>query len=47
MPFKKNQLGPDKSEVKYTLTYTSNEITTYDGTKNGNNEMSYGEYDEQ
>ncbi|MBU6944686.1 DUF1672 family protein [Staphylococcus simulans] len=43
----KNQLGPDKSEVKYTLTYTSNEITTYDGTKNGNNEMSYGVYNSE
>lgn len=42
-----DKLGPDKSEVEYTLTYTSNEITTYDGTQNGNNRTSYGVYDEE
>lgn len=43
----KYKLGPDKNEVEYTLTYTSYEITTYEGTQNGNTRTSYGVYDEE
>ncbi|MDN6232813.1 MAG: DUF1672 domain-containing protein [Staphylococcus simulans] len=44
---KRNNLGPFKNIIDIKLTYTNNKITTYDGTSDGNNEMSYGVYDEE
>ncbi|MHD0398642.1 DUF1672 family protein [Staphylococcus simulans] len=43
----KYQLGPDKNKVEYTITYTSNEITTHNGTQNENNRTSYGVYENE
>ncbi|WP_394802782.1 DUF1672 family protein [Staphylococcus simulans] len=44
---KRNNLGPFKNIIDIKLTYTNNKITTYDGTSDGNNEMSYEVYDEE
>ncbi|MHD0398641.1 DUF1672 family protein [Staphylococcus simulans] len=44
---KRDNLGPSKETVDIKLTYTNNEIRTYDATKNENTRMSYGVYDSE